>query len=111
MASEKNDNYFKIKQSAALCLQTLFKICNKAFTPQSLWLLVFPSILTSPQPYVLAAIDSPTIGDLVSQFCKNDLLNEPTLFSIAKSTEDCPSKLRGQVISSISILIENTDLF
>ena len=111
-ASEKNDSYFKIRVHAIQCLSILFKYCNKAFTPQSLWLLIFPSILTSPQPNVLAAIENPSrLQEQVKHFCLQDIQNEPTFFFLIKSTEDNASKFRGQVVASITSLVENTDFF
>jgi hypothetical protein len=57
-ASEKTDSYLKIKSHAMQCLLTLFKVCNKAFTLKGLWMLIFPSILTSPSPLVLNSLHS-----------------------------------------------------
>jgi len=55
---EKTDSYLKIKSHALQCLLTLFKVCNKAFTLKGLWMLIFPSILTSPSPLVLNSLNS-----------------------------------------------------
>jgi hypothetical protein len=53
-----NDSYLKIKSHAVQCLTTLFRICNKAFTLKGMWLLIFPSLLTSPLPHVVQSLDS-----------------------------------------------------
>ena len=74
-------SYLKIKQHAILSLQTLFRVSNKAFTLKGMWLLIFPSILTSP---------SAAISDTVhyENFIKNELKMEPTLSSLAFSLEE-----------------------
>ena len=51
-------NYLKIKQHAVICLQTLFKNSNKAFTLKGMWLLIFPSILTSPNPQLETSFET-----------------------------------------------------
>ena len=53
-----SDSYLKIKTHSVQCLSTLFRICNKAFTLKGMWLLIFPSLLTSPLPHVVQSLES-----------------------------------------------------
>jgi hypothetical protein len=77
-------NYLKIKQHAVICLQTLFRNSNKAFALKGMWLLIFPSILTSPNP------QQDTSFDTVASFYKNEMSMEPTLMQLAFSEEEDP---------------------
>jgi hypothetical protein len=49
---DKTDPFLKIKMHALLGMQTLFKVCSKAFTLHGLWHPIFPHFLTKPRPEI-----------------------------------------------------------
>jgi len=48
------DPFFKIKLHSMLSMQTLFRVCNKAFSIGGLWHPIFPHFLIHPRPEILA---------------------------------------------------------
>lgn len=68
-----------------------------------MWLLIFPSMLTSPSPL----IDYNNIT--VANFITNEMQLEPTLTMLAFSTEE-NVKLRLLILQSICNLLENSDM-
>jgi serine/threonine-protein kinase RIO1 len=68
-----------------------------------MWLLIFPSMLTSPSPL----IDYNNIT--VANFITNEMQLEPTLTMLAFSSEE-NVKLRLLILQSICNLLENSDM-
>ena len=105
-----SDSYLKIKTHSVQCLATLFRICNKAFTLKGMWLLIFPSLLTSPLPHVVQSLESDEDCLFqVKNFVKTDLFSEPTLMQQALQQDENP-KLRIQMIQALSTVLEHSEI-
>ena len=74
-------SYLKIKQSAMSCLNTLFRVSNKAFTLKGMWLLIFPSIATTTHGQQVT-------DKQVLDFISNEMQAEPTLLQLAFSADE-----------------------
>ena len=75
-----------------------------------MWLLIFPSLLTSPLPHVVQSLESDEDCLFqVKNFVKTDLFSEPTLMQQALQQDENP-KLRIQMIQALSTLLENSEI-
>lgn len=68
-----------------------------------MWLLIFPSILTSPSPQI--EYNNTTVANFIA----NEMQLEPTLTMLAFSSEE-NVKLRLSILQSICNLLENSDM-
>ena len=109
---EQEDNYFKIKMHAMLCLQSLFKHNNKAFNINSLWHPIFPSFLINPRPEIAAFLfkyDSHNQDQFGAKVLE-ETLKEPTFFYLIKNAAENTSKLRAAAVATVTTLLENSEI-
>lgn len=109
---EQEDNYFKIKMHAMLCLQSLFKHNNKAFNINSLWHPIFPSFLINPRPEIAAFLfkyDSHN-HDQFSAKVLEETFKEPTFFYLIKNASENTQKLRAAAVATVNTLLENSEI-